>query len=300
MLLQSIKDIEVLDLGADTHTTRKIDNKAKINDAKSVATNNTAAISVVGPLGELDGDDLNLSAGDIPMPRFGNSTLADEGEDDMLLNSSSKAIRIKHIRMSRRGKRVICLFYPEDTYKANWDLCITLVLIFTCMVTPYNISFNEVETNGWKIVNGVIDTLFLIDIICSFFQSYYDEDFGIIEDRWEIAKSYLYSWFLVDVLAIFPFEQVLTSANSGANLNDMVRVARIGRMYKLIKLTKLLRILKIVKERSKLVKYVNEILKVGAGFERLFFFVLMFLMVCHIVSCLWVFFGRLDAEGSWL
>jgi hypothetical protein len=297
MLLQSIKDIEVLDLGVDTHTSRKIENKRKTHDAKSIATENS--VSAIGPLGILDGDDLNLSAGDIPMPRFANTTLADEGDEDTLI-SSSKAIRIKHIRMSRRGKRVICLFYPEDTYKANWDLCITLVLIFTCMVTPYNISFNEEESEGWKVVNLCIDTLFLMDIICSFFQSYYDEDFGIIEDRWEIAKSYLYSWFLVDVLAIFPFEQVLTSANSGANLNDMVRVARIGRMYKLIKLTKLLRILKIVKERSKLVKYVNEILKVGAGFERLFFFVLMFLMVCHIVSCLWVFFGRLDAEGSWL
>jgi hypothetical protein len=59
-------------------------------------------------------------------------------------------------------------------------------------------------------------------------------------------------------------------------------------LYKLVKLTKLLRILKILKEKSKLLKYLNDILKVGLGFERLLFFVLIFLMLIHIVGCLWV------------
>ena len=74
----------------------------------------------------------------------------------------------------------------------------------------------------------------------------------------------------------------------------MARLARIGKMYKLIKLTRLLRVLKIIKERSKLVKYVQEILKIGAGFERLFFFTLMFFLVCHIVACLWVFVAAIE------
>jgi len=69
--------------------------------------------------------------------------------------------------------------------------------------------------------------------------------------------------------------------------NRLARVARIGKMYKIIKMTRLVRMLKIVKERNKLVKYLNEVLKIGIGFERLLFLMLIFLVMCHITACLW-------------
>ena len=49
----------------------------------------------------------------------------------------------------------------------------------------------------------------------------------------------------------------------------------------------MVRMLKIVKERNKLVKYLNEVLKIGVGFERLLFFILIFFVMCHIVACFW-------------
>jgi hypothetical protein len=66
----------------------------------------------------------------------------------------------------------------------------------------------------------------------------------------------------------------------------MVRIARFGRLYKLVKLTRLLRVLKIFKEQNKLVKKLTEFLKIGIGFERLFFFIMIFMMVLHIIACL--------------
>lgn len=36
----------------------------------------------------------------------------------------------------------------------------------------------------------------------------------------------------------------------------------------------------------------------GAGFERLMFFVLAAIMVCHIFACLWVFFSQMVDEGE--
>ena len=90
------------------------------------------------------------------------------------------------------------------------------------------------------------------------------------------------------------------SGDNSASLNKIVRVVRIGRMYKLIKLTKLLRMLKVVKEKSKLFKFVQEYIKIGTGFERLVFGLLIFVVIIHIVSCLWIFFGHFDFIGSWL
>ena len=78
----------------------------------------------------------------------------------------------------------------------------------------------------------------------------------------------------------------------------MVKVARVGRLYKLVKLTRLLRILKIMKDKSRLLKYLNDLLKIGLGFERLFFFLLIFLMLIHIVTCLWIVIATLYSDDE--
>jgi hypothetical protein len=63
-------------------------------------------------------------------------------------------------------------------------------------------------------------------------------------------------------------------------------------------MTRLVRMLKIVKERNKLVKYLSELLKIGVGFERLLFFVLLFFVFCHIVACLWIFSARFNGNHN--
>ena len=150
--------------------------------------------------------------------------------------------------------------YPEDSNKANWDLFVTLILVFTCIMTPVNMAFDDDLGVEWDWILSIIDGLFFIDCIITFNSAIDDEDFRIIEDYGTIACAYLRSWFLIDILAIIPFDVIIMATVSGggegggnsANLNKMIRVVRIGRMYKLIKLTKLLRIVKVVKEKSKI------------------------------------------------
>lgn len=98
--------------------------------------------------------------------------------------------------------------------------------------------------------NDIIDFFFLIDILFSFNTALIDEDFESIEDRKTITLIYLKGWFIVDIMAILPFELLF----GGSGMNDVVRLARIGRLYKLIKLTKLIRVFKIVKDSSKFLK----------------------------------------------
>jgi hypothetical protein len=52
-------------------------------------------------------------------------------------------------------------------------------------------------------------------------------------------------------------------------------------------MARMVRLLKIVKDRNKLIKYLDEILKIGVGFERLMFMMLIFLVFQHIAACLW-------------
>jgi hypothetical protein len=44
----------------------------------------------------------------------------------------------------------------------------------TCMLTPYLLAFQSNENMAMKIADGIINFLFLIDIIVNFNSSFYD------------------------------------------------------------------------------------------------------------------------------
>ena len=178
-------------------------------------------------------------------------------------------------RMRKRLDRKTGIIYPEDAKKGTWDLSMALVLIFTCAVTPYRIAFSE-DTLTWYIINKIVDFLFLVDIFVIFNTAFYDEDFVLHEGRSFIAKAYIKSWFVMDLLAIMPFDEILGGwgpklntnkvkgqKNDAKRANEVVRIARLGRMYKLIKLTRLIRVIKVIKDKSKFLKFAQEYLKLS-------------------------------------
>lgn len=152
--------------------------------------------------------------------------------------------------MKIRQYRKPYLFYPEDLFIVNWELFITLILLYTCAATPIRIAFVHEDTLYWSIQKWLVDALFFLDICIIFNTAYQDDDFITRDDRKDIAIKYLSGWFTLDILSIAPFDLIsLRSEDTSIdNLNTIVRLTKIGRITKMIKLTKLLRILKIVKQ----------------------------------------------------
>ena len=70
-----------------------------------------------------------------------------------------------------------CIIYPEDKCKEQWDLLVSLILIFTYAVTPYRLAFYTDEDFEWEVINGIVDLIFFTDMILIFNTAYYDEDF---------------------------------------------------------------------------------------------------------------------------
>ena len=136
-------------------------------------------------------------------------------------------------------------------------------------------------------------------MIVIFNSAFLNDDYAIVDDRKNIAKTYLQGWFLFDVIAIIPFDTIFQYTS----YNKFARIVRVGRLYKLVKLTKLFRFLKILKEKNKLMKLFTEYLKIGVGFERMAFFVLVFVVLCHITACLWLIIAALENpltyQGTW-
>lgn len=140
-----------------------------------------------------------------------------------------------------------CLIYPDNKFYAFWDLFMTVVLLFSCIITPIHLALFEELNETWTAINWSIDAFFFVDILVNFNAATYDDDFELIDDRCAIAKNYLNSWFLIDLVAIIPFELMFPNNGEAGNL---VRISRIGRLQKFGRLVRLFRLFKIAKNSS--------------------------------------------------
>jgi len=103
------------------------------------------------------------------------------------------------------------MFSPHNQFKSYWNTLITLILLFTCLVTPARLAFtfddmsDKYDLDTWETINLIIDIFFFFDIVFNFNSSYIDEDFQVISNRKIIAKNYIRGWLFIDVIAIFQF-----------------------------------------------------------------------------------------------
>jgi hypothetical protein len=183
--------------------------------------------------------------------------------------------------------------HPLDMFKIVWDIFLGFVLVFVCVVIPYRISFVEVDTQGWKIANMMIDFIFLMDMILIFNSAYLDLDHVLHDERKDIAKSYIQGWFLFDLLAIIPFDMFVSKDN--ANVNDLIRITRIGRMYRLVKLVRLLKLSKMVQSRGKFMAYLSLAFKAQA---KIVFYIFGFSIFIHILASLWALTSVLASDEN--
>jgi len=99
-----------------------------------------------------------------------------------------------------------------------------------------------------------------------------------------IAFNYMTGWLLIDLVSVIPFDLIFMQTGS---FNRVARFIRIGKLYKILRFTKMIRILKIVQIKNKFVKNLTERLQISVGYERLMFFGICFLVLEHVVTCLW-------------
>jgi hypothetical protein len=104
------------------------------------------------------------------------------------------------------------LFYPNDTWKVmGWDLLVSLILLITCVQTPVDMAFaTELDKNPkYVLFRNIVDLIFFIDILINFNTAIADELFEMNDNRCDIALSYGKGWFIIDFMAILPFELII-------------------------------------------------------------------------------------------
>jgi len=170
------------------------------------------------------------------------------------------------------------------------DLMIGLALVFTALVTPFEVAFlPSAETmDVLFITNRIVDIIFCIDVLINFCLMYqHSSTIGISADsKWEhrqlkICKRYLTSWFLLDVGSLVPSVfDILPFLMPGQNTDyGPVKVVRVIKILKLVKLVRLLRGSRIIArwQTKFAISYAN--LTLGGVFVQI-------VLTTHIFACL--------------
>ena len=94
----------------------------------------------------------------------------------------------------------------NNPIKSYFDAFILLLVGYSCITSLYNSAFTPPTSFAMVTWNWIVEGFFYFDLIFSFFHAYHDPDHNmIVKDFRSIAKHYLSGWFIIDLVAVFPF-----------------------------------------------------------------------------------------------
>jgi len=199
----------------------------------------------------------------------------------------------QHLREEKDMKWYV--LHPKGRTRIVWSLVMVFLLIYTATIMPYRLTFEEITPFSWQIVDYFVDVLFLTDFAMNFISAYYDEEGHFVKEPKILALNYLKSWFILDLIAVFPLDVIENvvidndQSSSKVRYNFFLRLIRIPRLYRLVKIVKLNSLFKFIRGNKAL-----EWLELNSILMKLASFFIVVVTVVHIMACLWYFVARLD------
>ena len=165
---------------------------------------------------------------------------------------------------------------PKSKSVRRWDVITFFALVCTAIVTPVEVAFLESKIDALFVWNRVIDMIFLFDLVLQFFLAYHDVGRGniLIKNRHLIAKRYVSSWFLIDLVSSYPFD-----------LMGFVHHFFQNRSLRLLRLLKLARVARIQRIQSRWEVYA--IFSMSYAALGLYKLSAMLAIFAHWCACLW-------------
>ncbi len=229
-------------------------------------------------------------------------------------------------------------FHPNSKIKIFIDFLVFIVLIYSMIYLPIRLIYTESASIDNLILESVFDCIYISDFFLSFFIGFYDFEENYITNKVEIFFNYYRTNFLTDLLSGIPFNSIselnsilkridninilyinylihesykeidIISENNNQHLNsdegsissfltynenNYRNIFRIFRVIKFLKVIKKNSFLNIIYTKFKL-EY-----KLGGAVNRLLFFFLYFLLMSHILTCIFIFLGSLK-NPNWI
>jgi potassium voltage-gated channel Eag-related subfamily H protein 7 len=198
--------------------------------------------------------------------------------------------------LAAKRKKESHVLDPTSPQMAKWDAVMICLLIFTALVTPFEVAFLSTQIDGLYVVNRCVDLGFVCDMGVQCFVKFIDPESGewVIDLR-RIRGRYLRGWFVVDFISILPFDSV-SFAVSGSGMSEF----KIMRVIRVLRLIKLLRLLRMSRMSSRFMD------RFGWRYSSLTLssFVVFMLVLVHWISCVWrmcpLFCSLWNTKTNWI
>ena len=140
--------------------------------------------------------------------------------------------------------------YASSPQMQKWDQFIFILLLYVCLVVPFECAFLDVAVgSAIFVINRFLDVAFITDMVLSFRVVPIDLEERAREMvepgpkiRAAIVSNYLKGWFGFDLVATIPYDliSVTISEASGADANGLrvLRVLRICRVFRMVRVFK--------------------------------------------------------------
>ena len=197
---------------------------------------------------------------------------------------------------------------PEVPFFQFWDIFMIVLLLFTSIVTPFEVAFLNAESvDTLFVINRLVDLGFFMDMTFQFRMPFKtasratanssQEVMVWVVDRKRIAKRYIQSWFLIDLISILPFDTL-------GLIDPSIKKLSVFRILRVIRLVKLMRAQKIVGIVEKYQVQMN----ISFAVTKLVKFIVYVVIICHWMACVWRLIPVLEmkhdtphpSDGNWI
>eukprot|EP00939_MAST-03C_sp_MAST-3C-sp1_P000227 g227.t1 len=172
---------------------------------------------------------------------------------------------------------------PHSIVMHYWDLVMAVLLVYTALVTPYEVGFLETRIDILFAINRVVDTGFIMDTVLQFYLPFVDNRGTVCKSRKAIAKHYVQTWFVIDIISLLPFDIITVVANKDGSESSNLSAFKIVRIVRLLRILKLLRILRGLR----VVKKWETKLAINYALLHVCVLLLFLILMAHWYACIW-------------
>lgn len=207
---------------------------------------------------------------------------------DMIYNARRCRMLGRTLTATRSASRRFMLFRKNRmimSYKSRrrllWDTFLVLLLAYVAIALPLTLGFDNLIV--LTRIDVVVDWLFFFDLLLNFRTTFVNEQRLEVWDWRLIAKHYLKTWFLLDLVSSVPLEPI----TAGMFPRNPTKLLKFGKAFKVTKMIRLTKVAKMasgseVMDRLEEVIWEHNLFAVGRGFVL----VGQLLVTGHWLACL--------------
>lgn len=204
------------------------------------------------------------------------------------------------LKSEKMKKKRRCLIDIDNKFKKIWDNTLLALIFYIAIFSPFKISFiDDSAYPYWTYFDYMIDFVFFIDLILTFFTPVY-KNFRLIKSHKKIALRYLKVWFWLDLISIIPLDLIFKNESGpGKVLQGLIKMPKLYRMFRLLKIIRAIKLKQ--KNQTFIAKKLAQFLNSDTLASKIIPLYAIGILISYMFACLWHFVPKENPDrNSWL